>query len=152
MQTLFDQSGKTKGPIPVRGTLNGAKYKQTIVKYQGEWRLYINGIMLKDSGLNNGDIAHVKIEYDPVSRIIPIHPQLRKVLSKNKSAKIAYDKLAPYRKKEINRYLGFAKSKDTIERNIKDIIKHLLGKKADTLHPLMRTKKMESHSNKRHLQ
>jgi len=111
------------------------------VKYQGKWRLYINGPMLKDSGLKNGDIAHIQIEYDPVSRAVALHPKLRKVLASNKRAKAAYDKLAPYRKKEINRYLGFAKSAKTVDRNVKTIMRHLLGQKADTLHPLMRTRR-----------
>jgi len=35
LHDLFRQSGRTKGPLPVRGILNGNKFKQTIVKYQG---------------------------------------------------------------------------------------------------------------------
>lgn len=143
MRELFEQSGKSKGPIPVRGTINAAPYKQTVVKFRGKWRLYINGIMLKAAGIDAGDRAKVRIEYDPVSRLIPLHPKLRKALMQNKRAKAAYDTLAPYRRKEINRYLSFAKSKETVEHNIEIIVRHLLGKKADTLHPLMRTKRAD---------
>ncbi len=35
LSALFEQAGKSKGPIPVRGTLNGKRFVQTLVKYQG---------------------------------------------------------------------------------------------------------------------
>jgi uncharacterized protein DUF1905 len=42
LNTLFRQADKNKGPIPVRGTLDGKRFKQTLVKYQGAWGLYLN--------------------------------------------------------------------------------------------------------------
>lgn len=45
LQALFKQAGKATGPIPVRGTIDGKRFKQTLVKYQGAWRLCINGEM-----------------------------------------------------------------------------------------------------------
>jgi len=35
LNSLFQQANKTRSPIPVRGTINGKKFKQTLVKYQG---------------------------------------------------------------------------------------------------------------------
>jgi len=32
LDDLFRQAGKTKSPIPVRGTINGKRFKQTLVK------------------------------------------------------------------------------------------------------------------------
>lgn len=128
LNALFTQSGKTKGPIPVRGTLNGKKYKQTLVKYSGKWRLYLNTPMREAAGIDVGDTANVKIEFDPASRIVPLHPGLAKVLSKNKTAKAAFEKLAPYRQKEISRYLGSLKSAEALERNIQKVLRHLAGK------------------------
>jgi len=43
LNVLFKQADKTKGPIQVRGTVNGKRFKQTLVKYPGAWCLYING-------------------------------------------------------------------------------------------------------------
>ena len=34
---LFKNAGKVKGPIPIRGFLNGKPYQQTLVKYKGKW-------------------------------------------------------------------------------------------------------------------
>jgi hypothetical protein len=39
LSALFNQADKTNGPIQVRGTINGKRFKQTLVKYQGAWRL-----------------------------------------------------------------------------------------------------------------
>ena len=32
---IFKQAGVDKGPIPIRGTLHGTPYQQTLVKYAG---------------------------------------------------------------------------------------------------------------------
>ncbi len=44
---LFMKANKRKGHIPIRGTINGNAYKQTLVKYSGAWRLYVNTTMLR---------------------------------------------------------------------------------------------------------
>lgn len=54
LDALFQQANKTRGPIPVRGTINGKKFKQTLVKYQGAWRLYINGPMRQAAEVDVG--------------------------------------------------------------------------------------------------
>lgn len=42
LQNLFKLAGKDKGHIPVKGIINGSPYRQTLVRYSGAWRLYIN--------------------------------------------------------------------------------------------------------------
>src|SRR5947209_5684064 len=86
LNALFKQAGKHKGPVPVRGTLNGHPFKQTLVKYSGKWRLYLNTPMRKNAGIDVGHIAKIKIEYDPVSRQIPMHRKLKAALEQNKEA------------------------------------------------------------------
>ena len=46
---IFEQAGRARGPIPVCGKLNGSDFTQTLVKFRGAWRLYVNGRMLKES-------------------------------------------------------------------------------------------------------
>ena len=58
---IFKQSGKNKGQIPVRGSVNRKAYKQTLVRYSGDWRLYINTTMLKDSPKRIGEIIEITI-------------------------------------------------------------------------------------------
>ena len=140
LNTLFKQADKNKGPIPVRGTLDGKRFKQTLVKYQGAWRLYLNTPMRQDAGIDVGDDAKVEIEFDPEPRIVPIHPKFARALSKNKEAKASFEKLAPSRKKEILRYLNSMKTDESLVRNIEKVIQHLLGQKPKGLPALLRLK------------
>lgn len=127
LEKIFRQAGKSKGPIPVKGKLNGAPYKQTLVKFSGAWRLYINGIMLRDSKLELGDKARVHIAFDAAPRTIPMHAKLEKALAKNKKAKTAFEKLSPYRQKEIVRYINNLKSATSVAKNIEKAVAHLSG-------------------------
>ncbi len=128
LQSLFKQAGKDKGAIPVRGTLNGNAFTQTLVKYSGKWRLYFNTPMRKAAGIDTGDTANVKIEYDPEPHIIPMHPKLQDVLQQNKKAKAVFENLTPSRQKEILRYIGSLKSEISVITNVEKVIKNLLGK------------------------
>ena len=47
LSEILKISGKNNGPIPICGSLNGNPYRQTLVKFSGAWRLYINTSMLK---------------------------------------------------------------------------------------------------------
>lgn len=127
LEVLFEQSKKSKGHIPIRGTVNGKKYIQTLVKYSGDWRLYINTTMLKNSPKRIGEEIMVTVEYDPSDRTIKPHPKLVKAITENKSAKNVFDGLAPSKKKEIIRYISFLKSEESILSNIEKIIGFLNG-------------------------
>ena len=140
LNTLFKQADKNKGPIPVRGTLDGKRFKQTLVKYQGAWRLYLNTQMRQAAGIDVGDDTKVEIEFGPEPRIVPIHPKFSRALSKNKEAKASFEKLAPSRQREILRYLNSMKTDESLVRNIEKIIQHLLGQKPKGLSALLRLK------------
>lgn len=131
LRSILAEAGKDKGPIPVRGTINGAEFSQTLVKYAGAWRLYINGIMLKDSGTALGERIEVEIEFDPRPRDVPINVELAAALKENKTAKRAFESLAPSRQKEILRYIGSLKSIDTIAKNVDRVISQLSGSDED---------------------
>lgn len=128
LEDIFEKAGKNKGAIQVKGTLNKKPFIQNLVKYSGKWRLYLNGPMREAAGIDVGDTAHVKIDFDPKPRIIPMHPKLKFALEKNKEAKAVFGKLAPSRQKEIIRYISFLKSEEAVDKNIKRAISFLIGK------------------------
>lgn len=128
LKYLFEEAGKDKGPIPVKGTIEGHAYIQTLVKYSGKWRLYINGPMIKAAKKDVGDIVNMTIELDEVERTHTIHPKLAKALQKNKKAKTKFEQLSPYKQKEIIRYINHLKSDEAVERNIKRAINFLMEK------------------------
>ncbi|QBA22549.1 DUF1905 domain-containing protein [Chryseobacterium indologenes] len=127
LETIFEKSGRNKSPIAVKGTVNGKEFKQNLMKYLGEWRLYVNLIMLKNSPKRIGEIIEVVLEYDDSDRSIPIHPRLEKAIKESALAAENFEKLTPSRKNELVRYINNLKTEASIQRNIEKIIRHLHG-------------------------
>ncbi len=126
--TLFNDAGRDKGHIPVCGQVNGKEYQQTLLRYKGEWRLYINTIMLPDSPKRIGEFIEVWIEFDPRDRTLQPHPDLIKALGQNKKAEAVFQNLAPSKRKEIIRYISTLKTAASREKNIKLAMGFLMGK------------------------
>lgn len=127
LKTIFEDAGKNKSPIPVKGTINGKSFQQNLMKYLGEWRLYVNLIMLENSSKRIGEVIEVMVEYDAADRNITIHPLLEQAISESPLAAVNFEKLIPSRKKELIRYINNLKTEVSIERNIEKIIRHLHG-------------------------
>ena len=128
LNELFGQVGKDKGPIPISGSVNGEKYIQTLVKYRGEWRLYVNTRMLKNSPDRIGEMLEVTVAFDPSERTVDPHPKLLKALQENPEAKKVFDALPTSRRREIIKYISFLKTEKSIEKNVARAIGFLLGK------------------------
>ena len=128
LQQIFKQAGKDKGYIPINGTINTKPYKQTLVKYAGEWRLYINTTILKNSPKRIGETVEITVSFDTESRTIALPESFVKALSENEGAKAVFNNLPASRKLEIVRYLSRLKTEEILEKNIKRAINFLLGK------------------------
>ncbi|MGE9314784.1 YdeI/OmpD-associated family protein [Niabella sp. CJ426] len=129
LKSIFVAAGKEKGPIPVKGTVNKEPYTQTLVRFRGEWRLYINTSMLSNSPQRIGEKIHITIAYN---NIVPPETKapaaFEQALTKDKEAKAVYDQLAPYLRKEINRYLSGLKTQESIHKNVIRALNFLKGK------------------------
>lgn len=128
LSEIFTQAKKDKGPIPVKGLINGDPFLQRLVKLKGIWRLYINSSMLKNSPKRIGETINIEIEFDPEKRVIEHHPEFVAALKRNKKAKAIFDKLTPSLQLEIVRYISRLKTEDSVNRNIIKAIDFLLGK------------------------
>jgi len=128
LKELFRQSGKEKGPIPVKVILVGISFPQTLVRYAGKWRLYLNTPIRQSLGKDVGDKISMEIGFDSTLRTIALHPKLRLAIEKNKKAKKVFDALAPSYQKEIIRYISHLKTEEAVEKNVAKAIHHLLGK------------------------
>ncbi len=124
---IFKQAGREKGPIPIQGTLNDTPYQQTLVKYAGAWRLYINIVMLKNSPKRIGEVVEVTVLHDPEPREILPPPSFVAALADQPEAQCAYDSLPASRRLEINRYLANLKTEESLARNTTKAIAFLLG-------------------------
>ncbi len=128
LEALFLQANKTKGHIPIKGTINGKAYQQTLVRYAGSWRFYINTFMLKDSPNRIGEQVAIEVEYDSSDRSIEMPIKLRMALEQNKEATAVFEGLSPSRQHEIVRYIAKLKSEESVDRNVERAINFLLGK------------------------
>lgn len=124
---LFDQAKNDKGKIPVKMKIDGYPFKQTLVKYAGHWRLYLNAPMRTAASKELGDTAEFEIEFDPEERTIVFHPKLKAALTENIEARQIFDSLAPYLQKEIIRYINNLKTEASVDLNVKRAIRFLLG-------------------------
>jgi hypothetical protein len=122
------QANKVKGAIPIRGTINGSPYLQTLVRFKGYWRLYVNLKMLKNSPSRIGEMVEISIEFDPDERKIEPHPALIKALKENEPALAVFKSLRPSLRHEIVRYIANLKTEDSVHKNIVKAIDFLLGK------------------------
>lgn len=127
LNEIFEASGKNKSPISVKGTVNGKEFKQNLMKYSGEWRLYINLNMLKDSPRRIGETLEISVEFDSSDRTILMHPDLEKAIKENKLALKNFETLIPSMKLELVRYINNLKTAESIERNIEKIMRYLMG-------------------------
>jgi hypothetical protein len=130
LSDLFSQANKSKGHIPVCGTVNGKNYTQTLVRYLDEWRLYINTSMLKNSPKRIGELLTITIQYDPTDRTLVPNARFIEALNKDTSAKSTFESLSPSRQKEIIRYLSSLKSEESLDKNIEKAIGFLNGANA----------------------
>ncbi|WP_412062373.1 YdeI/OmpD-associated family protein [Rubrivirga sp. IMCC45206] len=127
LEALFERAGRTKGPIPIRGFVNRAPFQQTLVRFKGAWRLYVNMTMLPDSPRRVGERLALSIAFDPSDRTIEPHPLWVTALEKDDAARRVYDGLPPSRRKEIVRYLSHLKTDESVRRNVSRAIEFLHG-------------------------
>jgi hypothetical protein len=128
LNDVFSKAGRSKGPIRVYGSINGHPYEQTLVRYAGQWRLYINLTMLTNSPRRIGEVLAVTLDYNPVSPPALTCLAFEQALAEAPEAKRVFDRLSPSRQNEIVRYLVRLKSEESLARNVERAIGFLLSK------------------------
>lgn len=127
LSEILRRAQKEKGKIPVKGRVNNTDYNQTLLRFKGEWRLYINTTMLKNSPQRIGELLQITIQIDTETRIITPHPKLMQALQNNSVAEKKFNELTPSLKLEIIKYISFLKTEESINRNVEKAINFLMG-------------------------
>lgn len=122
---LLRRASKERGPLPVRGVLNGSNFRTTAVKFRSKWRLYLNADMRARSGIDTGDHAEVELAFDPEPLEYVMPEKLAQALARNSKAQMTFEQLTPSRRKDIIRYLNSLKTEESLDRNIKKVMKQL---------------------------
>ena len=117
----------------VRGTVNGARYRSSLMKYGGVFHMGVHKATLAAAGATPGDTVAVTVERDPdplPTDVVP--PELARAFRGNARARAAFAALAPSHKRE---YVGFvieAKKPETRARRAQQTVAALAKLAATT--------------------
>lgn len=128
LEAIFERAAKSNGPIPIRGRVNGQPFTQTLVRFRGAWRLYVNTTMLPASPKRIGESLDLFVEFDPSDRRVAPHPDLVAALDDDDEAQHVFDSLTASSREEIVRYISRLKTDESIRRNVRRAIDFLHGK------------------------
>jgi hypothetical protein len=106
----------------VRGTVDGAPYRSSLMKYSGEFHMGVHKATLAAAGAASGDRVTVTIERDdqPLpTDVVP--PDLEKAIAAA-GTRAGWAKLSPAHKREHVKHVIEAKKPDTRARRIAAVV------------------------------
>ena len=109
----------------VKVTLNGYTYRSAVGKMNDKFMISLSSENRKNANVKGGDTLEVKVALDTEARTVELPIELQAALNKNKTAKAAFQKLAPSRKKAIVLSAMEAKTEETRMRRIDKAINEL---------------------------
>lgn len=118
---IVEQLGAGKKP-PVRITINGYTYRNTVAVMGGEFMVGVSAEHRKGANVAGGDEIDVNIELDTEERVVAIPPDFEKVLNKNAAAMLFFQKLSYSKKQGLVIPIKDAKTEETRQRRIEKAI------------------------------
>ena len=107
---------------PVRVTINGYTYRNTVAFMGGDYMVGVSAEHRKGANVEGGDEIEVTIELDTEAREVEVPIEFQKILNKNSIAKKNFDSLSYSKKKGLIDPIKDAKSNETKERRIEKAI------------------------------
>ena len=108
--------------VPVKGTINKAPFRSTVVRMGGEYCMVVNKELREASGAKGGEIINVVMQPDTEERTVIVPDDLVKALKKNKAAAERWEKLSYTHRKEYVNALLDAKKPETRVRRLEQTI------------------------------
>ena len=124
---LISQADKNKTKIPVEIYVDGHPFNQTLVKYAGAWRLYLNTPMRVAAKKKVGDTVEISIKLNTNKKDALTNDGLNNLLNQNKDALTAFKNLSPSLQNEIIKYLNGLKNPESLKRNLEKVLNYLLN-------------------------
>ena len=125
-ETILEKLNGGKKPL-VKVTLNGYTYRSAVGKMADKFMISLSTENRKNADVKGGDTLEVTVKLDTEPRTVELPIELQAAFSKNKTAKAAFEKLAPSKKKAIVLLVTEAKTEETklkrIEKSMNDLIK-----------------------------
>jgi antitoxin component of MazEF toxin-antitoxin module len=123
-ETILKKLNGGKKPL-VNVTLNGYTYRSAVGKMGDRFMISLSAENRKNANAKGGDTLEVTVALDTEPRTVELPAELQAALNKNKTAKAAFDKLAPSKKKAIVLSVTEAKTEETRTRRIEKAINDL---------------------------
>jgi hypothetical protein len=120
----LDKLGGGKKPL-VKVTLNGYTYRSAVGKMGDRFMISLSAENRKNAEVKGGDTLEVTVALDTEPRTVELPAELQAAFSKNKTAKAAFEKLAPSKKKAIALSVSDAKTEETKTKRIEKAISSL---------------------------
>ncbi len=123
-ESVVEALGSGKRP-PVRVTLNGYTYRNTIAVMNGVFMLSVSSDVRQQSGVRAGDEVDVEVELDTAPREVSVPADVVAALEQEPDAKRVFDGLSYSNKLRIVLAIDGAKTAETRQRRIASSIANL---------------------------
>ena len=129
VKNLLAAAGKKSAPVQVKCVLNGVDFDANVVRYSGDWRLYLNMVTRRAAGCDIGDKIKIHLAYDPSIRMPPMPEQFQQALRGNPDLQKAWRLRPSAKRREILQFLIDKKSVAEFARGVAETIEFLLKKR-----------------------
>ena len=127
--SLLVAAGKKNAPVQVKCVLNGVKFDANVVRYSGDWRLYLNLVTRRAAGCDIGDKVKIHLAYDPSMRMPPVPEPFQQALRGNPDLQKAWRLRPSAKRREILQSFNDKKSDAELVPAITETIELLLKKR-----------------------
>lgn len=108
---IYGELGQARPPV--RGTIGGVAFRETIHRSGGVPRLLVRRELLDRIGASLGDVVDVRLELDREPRTVEVPPELEAVFDEDRQLAELYSKLSPSLRRAWATYVGEAKRSET---------------------------------------
>ncbi len=108
----------TKARVPVRGTINGAAFRSSLMNMGSGHCMVVNASLRAAANVKAGDVVIVVMERDDAPRVVTVPPWLKKIIHADARAKATWSKLSYSCQKEHVLAITDAKQEETRERRV----------------------------------
>jgi hypothetical protein len=118
-----------KGQVPVRATINGFAFRNSLMPRRGVHILGVGKDILEGAGVAPGDTVQVEVAFDDAPRTVAIPADLQAALEKASPQAKAFAALSYSHKKEYADWIESAKKAETRVKRIERALEMLTAGK-----------------------
>lgn len=113
------------GSAPVTVTIAGRTARLRIGRMGGESMIGLSRAARAELGVDYGDEVEAVVALDAAERAVELPPELEAELAEDPAAQVAFEGLAPSRRKEMARSIADAKAAETKQRRLEKALDQL---------------------------